>query len=154
MGLLAMPSRLLRRLRAWYEGMRLAPCGPAGARTGRALRMCGMAKMSGSLIAPSSTPQGQPHSPAWSGCRAERVWPPEPRCGRRTSRRHSLLQEKGRGEGTQKRGWQPCTAGQHGHGQPTGQTTERQAAICSDRQWDNKESDSKTTVCPAHHQRV
>ena len=41
------------------------------ARTGRALRMCGMAEMSGSLIAPSRTPQGQPHSPAWSGCRAE-----------------------------------------------------------------------------------
>ena len=31
---------------------------------------------------------------------------------------------------------------------------QRQAAICSDRQWDNKESDSKTTVCPTHHQRV
>lgn len=48
---------------------------------------------------PTPTPiaQGNSDSPAWSGCHAGRGWPPEPPYGRRTSRRHSLLREKGNG---------------------------------------------------------
>lgn len=47
---------------------------------------------------PTALAQGSSHSPAWSGCHGGRGLPPEPPCGRRTSRRHSLLQEKNREE--------------------------------------------------------
>lgn len=43
---------------------------------------------------PTTMAQSSSYSPAWSGCHAGRGWLPEPPCGRRTSRRHSLLQEK------------------------------------------------------------
>lgn len=71
------------------------------------------------LPPPPCPPQGpgQSYSPAWFGCRAARGWPPGPRCGRRTSQRHSLPQEKegecvratgsfrgGGGQGPQERG--------------------------------------------------
>lgn len=64
------------------------------------LHLCPLCRRAGAGTGPSSASRaprrgpGSPCSPAWSGCHAGRGWPLEPPCGRRTSRRHSLLQEK------------------------------------------------------------
>lgn len=50
---------------------------------------------------PTPTVKGSSNSPAWSGSHARRGWPPAPPCGRRTSQKHSLLQEKKRVMGSQ-----------------------------------------------------
>lgn len=65
---------------------------------------------------PTPTAKGSSNSPAWSGSHARRGWPPAPPCGRRTSRKHSLLQEKKRVMGLAE--WGPQERGQRDlHGQ-------------------------------------
>lgn len=77
---------------------------------------------------PTPIAEGSSYSPAWSGCHAGRGLPPEPPCGRRTSRRHSLLQENREEAMGHFRVDRPTGAGAGGPGWPESQTSGHRAS--------------------------